>query len=120
VRRLPAGIVDAPQLDDNVGAHGHQGDRPDGRRPSDRRERYVSGRGQPYQDAVNWKSNFSLSSVAVAVDPNFSFAPAGQMTVGLPVQTVIDPRTMQVVDIQEGSTGNHTMLLNLAQMNKGM
>jgi hypothetical protein len=72
-----------------------------------------------YQDAVDWTTQFGLDAIAVGVDPGFSFAPAGQMTVGLPVQTIVDPRTMQVVEITEGYSGNHTTLLNLAHKNKG-
>jgi len=72
-----------------------------------------------YQDVINWKQQFGLSSIAIGVDPNFSFAPAGAMTIGLPLQTIIDPRTMQVVDIQEGFSGSYTKLLDLATKNKG-
>ena len=78
----------------------------------------VNGQPATYQDVINWKNQFGLSSIALGLDTAFSFAPANQMTVGLPLQTIVDPRTMQVVDIQEGF-GSYTSLLSLAQKNMG-
>lgn len=73
-----------------------------------------------YQDAVNWKTQFMLSSIAVGVDPGFSFAPSGGGSIGLPLQVVVDPRTMKVVDVQQGFSGDYSILENLATTNMGM
>jgi hypothetical protein len=71
-----------------------------------------------YQDVVTWKAQFGLSSIALGVDTGQTFFPVGQPSVGLPLQTIIDPRTMKVVDMQEGYSGDYTILLNLAMTNK--
>lgn len=64
-----------------------------------------------------WKQNYGLESVYVAADPNFSMVP-GQ-SVGTPQLTIIDPRTMQVVLLQEGWGGSHPpQLVQLAQQNQ--
>ena len=67
--------------------------------------------------AQEWKDYFQLDSSAVAADPNFSFATSG--SVGLPLEIIVDPRTMQIVDRQEGYSGVHTALEQLAQQNGG-
>lgn len=71
-----------------------------------------------FQTAVNWKNQFKLNSIAVGVDPALSFSPAGASSIGLPLQVIVDPRTMQVIDMQEGYSGDYTKLEALAQMNK--
>ena len=63
-----------------------------------------------------WRTNFGLNSVYVAADPQFSMVP-GQ-SVGTPQITIIDPRTMEVVLLQEGWGGSHpSQLITLAQQN---
>jgi hypothetical protein len=62
--------------------------------------------GPPTTDgALFWKQNYGLNSVYVAADPNFSMVP-GQ-SVGTPQLSIVDPRTMQVVLVQEGWGGSH-------------
>lgn len=64
-----------------------------------------------------WKQNYGLNSVYVAADPNYSMVP-GQ-SVGTPQLTIVDPRTMQVVLLQEGWGGSHPpQLQQLAQQNQ--
>jgi len=63
-----------------------------------------------------WKEQYGLVHSIVAADPGFSMVPGN--SVGTPQLQVIDPRTMQVVHLQEGSSGTHTELENLAHMNK--
>lgn len=75
-----------------------------------------------YQTAVNWKNDYGLDAVAIAADPGFSFAPAGEQSVGLPLQTIVDPRTMQIVNKDEGYAPGGPIegeLTALAQKNKG-
>lgn len=71
------------------------------------------------QTAFAWKNaaNHKLVSTAVAADPGFSFAPSMGGSIGLPYTLVIDPRTMQFVQIQQGSSGGYPELESLAQKN---
>ena len=64
-----------------------------------------------------WKTMFHLDNSTVVVDPGFTFAPPGQMTIGLPVEVIVDPRTMKLVDSQEGFSGDYSTLLALAKKN---
>jgi hypothetical protein len=63
-----------------------------------------------------WKDNWGLLSSAVAADPGFQLVPGS--SVGTPQLTLIDPRTMVVVDLQEGYSGNYSLLTQLATQNK--
>ena len=67
--------------------------------------------------AEKWKKQFKLLNAVVA-DPKFSFAPSGGGSIGLPYQLLIDPRTMTIVDIQEGYSGDHSATLDLAAKNQ--
>jgi hypothetical protein len=66
--------------------------------------------------AKAWRDNFNLSAIAVAADPTSSVLPPG--SVGLPYQILVDPRTMKVVSIEEGYSGDISALVNLATKNK--
>jgi hypothetical protein len=67
--------------------------------------------------ALTWRDNFGLSSVHVAADPNFSMVPGN--SVGTPQITIINPRNMQVVLVQQGWSGSHPpQLLQTAQANQ--
>ncbi|MEM1031056.1 MAG: hypothetical protein AAGA56_11365 [Myxococcota bacterium] len=57
--------------------------------------------------ALTWRDNFSLTEAYVAADNSFSMVPAGQSSIGTPMLTVIDPRTMTVVLVQQGWGGSH-------------
>lgn len=66
---------------------------------------------------VLWKQQFGLSSIFIASDPQFLLVPGS--SVGTPQQTVVDPRTMRVVLLQEGWSGSApAALLQIAQQNK--
>ena len=65
--------------------------------------------------AATWKTTWGLDSSAVAADPQFSMVSGGQ--VGTPMTHVIDPRTMQIIYIQQGYSGNYSQLTSLAQAN---
>lgn len=65
--------------------------------------------------ASEWKDAFGLDSIAVVADPNFSFAGFG--SVGLPLQIVVDPRTMQIVARDEGFSGSYNTVLGVANQN---
>ncbi len=69
------------------------------------------------ETALSWRSRFQLDDTAVGADPAFSFAPATEQTIGLPIEVVVDPRTMQIVDRQEGYTGDYSTLTDLASQN---
>jgi hypothetical protein len=65
--------------------------------------------------ALAWKNNFGHTQSYVCADPNFSMVPGS--SVGTPQLTIINPRTMVVVDLQEGYSGNYSLLTQLAQQN---
>jgi thiol-disulfide isomerase/thioredoxin len=67
--------------------------------------------------ALDWRNTFSLSStVAVAADPAFSFAHSGSN--GLPMNVLVDPRTMNIVSVVEGYGGADPAVSQLALKNK--
>ena len=69
------------------------------------------------QDAKTWKDNWGLTSIYVVADPNYSMVP-GQ-SVGTPQTTIVNPRTMQVMLVQEGYSGYYpAQLESLAAQNK--
>lgn len=81
----------------------------------------ADGQGAPADanDALTWKEQFGLTDTAVAADPGITFAePGPDGVIGTPLITVVDPRTMEVVFKQEGSSGQYPELEALAQKNK--
>ncbi len=64
--------------------------------------------------ATSWRNNFGLDAYSVCADPNFSFG--GNGSVGLPLQIIVDPRTMKIVGREEGF-GDYSTVLQLAQKN---
>jgi hypothetical protein len=64
--------------------------------------------------ATQWRDNFGLDAYATCADPGFDFA--GNGSVGLPLQIIVDPRTMKIVDRQDGYAGYST-LTQLADKN---
>jgi thiol-disulfide isomerase/thioredoxin len=65
----------------------------------------------------NWRADFKLTDIAVVLDPTFYFAVS--TTMGIPVNVIIDPRTMQVVKRYEGSTpAVDTSISSLVAKNK--
>jgi hypothetical protein len=80
--------------------------------------------GQPatINTALLWKKQFNLGTSVVAADPGFTFEPAPDpmtMAIGLPVEMVVDPRTMKIVDLQQGYSGDYSSLVALAMKNGG-
>lgn len=79
--------------------------------------------GNPSVDgAAYWKNTYGLESVYVVGDhgpdgtARFSMVPGS--SVGTPQLTVVDPRSMRVVAIQEGWSGTEPLaLVNLAATN---
>lgn len=68
-------------------------------------------------DAQLWKNQYGLQSIYVVADPGYSLVPG--TTVGTPQTTIVDPRTMQVVFLQEGWAGQFPpQLAQLAQSNQ--
>lgn len=72
--------------------------------------------GQPatLSTATSWRSNFGLEDYATAADPNFTFAGSG--SIGIPLQIVVDPRTMVIVNRTEGF-GGYSAVTQLANKN---
>jgi hypothetical protein len=66
--------------------------------------------------AKTWKDSFGIDSAAVCPDPKYSLVPYSSF--GTPLNTIIDPRTMKVVQVTEGYGGNYSALTSLAQSNK--
>ncbi len=72
--------------------------------------------GDPTMAGVeNWKTSFGQEEMGVYADPTFSMVPG--TSVGTPQTTVVNPRTMTVEFLQEGSGGNYGPLLDIAQAN---
>ncbi len=67
--------------------------------------------------AFKWKSNFNLTSTAVAVDPPITFTPPGASSLRQPLIVQVDPRTMKIVHTQEGYSPSHPKLEALAETN---
>ena len=67
--------------------------------------------------AYAWKDNFNLTSVYVAADPGYALVPGG--SVGTPQISIVNPRNMKVILVQEGYGGSYPpQLEQLAQQNK--
>ncbi len=64
-----------------------------------------------------WKQKYNLIDVDVMSDPNFALVSGAQ--VGTPQMTIVNPRTMQVIFVQQGFSGDYSKLENLAQQNGG-
>jgi hypothetical protein len=66
--------------------------------------------------AFTWKDYYGHTLSYVAADPYFAMVPGS--SVGTPQLSIVDPRTMVVVDLQEGYSGNYAKLIQLAQQNQ--
>lgn len=67
--------------------------------------------------ALEWRNQYKLSPLAnVMADPYFSFAHMG--TVGLPMNILVDPRTMKIINVIEGYGGMDPAVSKLALKNK--
>jgi len=74
----------------------------------------TSGAAGTVQAALQWKDNFA-ATWAVAADPTFTFAKQG--TNYMPVQVLVDPRTLEVRKRKEGYDGAFTEAEQLAANN---
>ncbi len=69
-----------------------------------------SSDGPPTIDgALTWKNNFGIVSGYVAPDPGFKMVPGTK--VGTPQITIVDPRNMKVLLVQEGWGGQYPPVL---------
>ena len=75
--------------------------------------------GQPatIKTVTGWKTTYKLDNSTVVVDPGFTFAPPGETTIGLPVEMIVDPRTMKIVTSDEGYSGDYSALVARAKKN---
>ncbi len=65
--------------------------------------------------AIQWKSMYSLNSVDVGADPSALFAHKSLFST--PLNTVVDPRTMKVIEVREGYVDSYENLETLAYIN---
>jgi hypothetical protein len=70
------------------------------------------------QNALAWKTTYKLDRATVAADPADSFIDYSKGAVGLPVGTIVDPRTMKVLSVEQGYSGDFSALEALAKKNK--
>jgi hypothetical protein len=77
----------------------------------------IDGSPANVRTALNWRNQFKLNTSTVAADPAFSFVDRTSDVIGLPEIIVIDPRTMEVIDVQQGYSGDHTLLEQVAARN---
>ena len=68
------------------------------------------------QTALNWKMEYQQLLSSVGVDPLMMMLP--EQFFGWPYHTIVDPRTMSVVEIQSGIIDDYKMLEALADSNK--
>jgi hypothetical protein len=66
---------------------------------------------------LKWKQQYNLVDVSVMSDAGFSLVSGG--SVGTPQITYVDPRTMKVIFVQQGYSGDYSGLENLAKANGG-
>lgn len=71
--------------------------------------------GATASDAMQWKMQWGLESMAVVADPNLSLLSYNNG--GVPQATVVDPRTMQVIHVESGYSGSYAALLSIASQN---
>ncbi len=77
----------------------------------------MSGGAPTLAGVVNWRATFGLGSVGVFMDPTFQLVSGG--SIGTPQSTLVDPRTMRVISVEEGYSGDLTPVENLANLNDG-
>lgn len=65
--------------------------------------------------AIQWKSMYGLNSVDVGADPGILFA--YESSFSTPLNTVIDPRNMKIIEVREGYVDNYETLEKLAYQN---
>jgi hypothetical protein len=65
-------------------------------------------------DAQQWKQNFGLESVAVLADPAWTLVDG---SIGTPQNSIVNPRTMEIVTVNQGYSGSYPELEALAQQN---
>lgn len=69
--------------------------------------------------ADRWRTKFSLTDMAVGIDPAFTMATGSSGTIGLPLNHVINPRDMTVALKQMGSGGTvESVISSMVAKNK--
>jgi len=69
--------------------------------------------------ADRWRARFNLTDMIVGIDPSFYFATGVSGTIGLPLNDVVDPRTMNVVARTNGyGPQEDTQIASLVAKNK--
>ena len=63
--------------------------------------------------AWSWKEDFGLDGAYVVADPSWSMNVSATPTTHL-----IDPRTMEIIDVEVGYSGSFSGVEGLAQQNK--
>jgi hypothetical protein len=68
-------------------------------------------------DAVNhWRNAYNLTTSYVGYDNSYTMVPrSGGGRFGTPLSSIIDPRTMEVIDVIQGFDNSYRSLLELAR-----
>lgn len=59
--------------------------------------------------ASAWKQQYNLRDVSVCADPSFAFQPSGSGSVSLPLEILVDPRTMKIVSTNGGYMSHYPL-----------
>jgi thiol-disulfide isomerase/thioredoxin len=59
--------------------------------------------------ANDWKKTYNLLDVAVCADPSFAFQPSGSGSISLPMEVLVDPRTMKVITTTYGYMSHYPL-----------
>lgn len=74
------------------------------------------GKAATLETALKWRTDYFLVDADVGIDPLALMLP--DVVFGMPYHTVVDPRTMTVVETQEGIIGDYKVLEDLSNENK--
>jgi hypothetical protein len=74
--------------------------------------------------ATDWKKTYNLG-IDVCADPEFSFHPPSGSSVNLPLEIIVDPRTMQITHVSQGYFSAYPVqpskyVMDLVKKNKPM
>jgi hypothetical protein len=62
--------------------------------------------------ALAWRTTYGLTDVGIYADANFLLEPQNQMTIGLPLTMIVDPRTMKIAEVLEGYASTYPLQPN--------
>lgn len=59
--------------------------------------------------AADWKKTYDLVDVSVCADPSFAFQPSGSGSISLPMEVLVDPRTMKIISTNGGYLSHYPL-----------